>query len=221
MWALKAVAKACGKRPTDVLAHPEYLRVILKEAAPESVGLGRAVWNNARSLFGKALAWAGFASIPAHYMAPLAPAWLELRGKLPAGKNALRFQLDRLFHYCSAQRIGPDEVNDDVLTAFHHALVTESIVKQPYEIYRGAAKSWNNAVERIAGWPQQRLTVPSRARVFSEPWGTFPPTLRRTSRLICAGQRGWTSVTITSPARNVQPRSTPGANSYASSRRRC
>ena len=64
-----------------------------------------------------------------------------------------------------------------MLARFHRALVTESIVRDPYEIYRGAAKSWNNAAERIADWPQRRLTVPSRQTTFSLPWSAFPPNL--------------------------------------------
>ena len=53
----------------------------------------------------------------------------------------------------------------------------ESIVLNPYETYRGAAKSWNNAAERIPGWPSQRLSVPSRQTTFSLPWSAFPATL--------------------------------------------
>src|SRR5262249_11456079 len=148
--------------PADIVAHPEFLRVVMKEAAPESIGLGRAAWNNVRSLLGKALEWTGLAAMPAHYQAAFAPAWAALREKLPPGKVAIRFQLERLAHYCSAQGIAPDEVSDEVLTAFYEALVSESIVRFPHEIYRGTAKSWNNAVDQIVGWPQQRLTVPSR-----------------------------------------------------------
>lgn len=77
-------------------------------------------------------------------------------------------------HYSSAQGIAPSEISDEVLASFQDALVTESIVPDPYEIYRGATKSWNNAAEHIPEWPQQRLTVPSRARTFSLPWGRLP-----------------------------------------------
>ena len=91
--------------------------------------------------------------------------------------TALSFQLSRLFHWASAQGIEPSEIDDEVLDSFCRDLVAESIVRDPYEIYRGAAKSWNNAAERIAGWPQLRLTVPSRQKIFSLPWSAFPPTL--------------------------------------------
>jgi hypothetical protein len=185
MWALNAVARAAAKEPAEIVAHAEFLRAAMAKAAPESIGLSRAGWNNARSLLGKVLQWAGLASMPTHYLAPLEPAWAALRDKLPQGKNALKFQLDRLFHYCSAQGVGPDEVNDEVLSTFHDELVGESIVRYPYEIYRGAAKSWNNAADRIPGWPQQRITVPSRQQLFTYDWDTFPPSLKEDVEAYC------------------------------------
>jgi integrase len=175
-WALRAVGRAVDKEPAAIPAHPEALRKLLDRAAPAATGITRPGWNNARSLTGKVLKWAGLASVPGHYQAALTPAWQELRAKLPSG-TALRDQPSRFFHYASATGIEPAEVNDKVLDQFHHALVAESIVRNPYEIFRGTAKSWNNAVDRIPEWPQQRLTVPSRARVFSLPWGDFPSSL--------------------------------------------
>jgi integrase len=185
MWALRAVARAVDKKPAEIVAHPEFLRAIMGSAAPESIGLSRAAWNNARSWTGKALEWAGLASMPAHYQAPFTPAWENLWETLPPGKTTLRMELARLFHYASARGIAPDEVDNNVLSAFYHALVAESIVKEPYEIYRGAAKSWNNAAERIPGWPQQRLTVPSRQELFSYDWHAFPASLRQDVDAYC------------------------------------
>lgn len=177
MWALRAVARASGKEPIAVLAHPDFLRKLLKRATPATIGLSPAAWNNARSLSGKALEWAGITTMPRHYQAPFAPSWAALWALLPPGKNALRMQLSRLFHYGSAQGISPCELSDTVITSFHEAIVAESAVALPYEIYRGTAKSWNNAAERIPGWPQIRLTVPSRQNLFCLPWDAFPPSL--------------------------------------------
>jgi integrase len=175
-WALRAVARTVGKDPVAVPAHPEFLRKLLERAAPAAMGISRAGWNNARSLMGKVLEWAGLASIPSHYQGPLTSAWQELRVKLPSG-TALRDQPSRLFHFASGQGIEPADMDDEVLERFHQALVTESIVRNPYEICRGAAKSWNNAAARVPGWPQRRLTVPSRQKIFTLPWAAFPPTL--------------------------------------------
>ena len=177
IWALRLIARAAGKAQTQIPAHPEYLRPIFRKSAPASLGITKATWNNARSLAGKALEWAGIASMPAHYQAAFAPEWADLWQLLPTGTNAMRCGLSRLMHFCSAQGIHPGQVNDEVLTVFHDALITESIVEQPYLIYRGAARSWNNASEQIISWPQHRLTVPSLRRTFSLPLNQFPSTL--------------------------------------------
>jgi integrase len=189
-WSLRAVARAIGSEPTAVPAHPEFLNKLLDRAAPASLGISRLAWNNARSLCGKVLEWAGLASMPGHYQAPFAPDWAALWSKLQPS-TAVSFQLARLFHYCSAQRISPNEVDDGVLAAFYRALIAESIVRLPYEIYRGAAKSWNNAADRILGWPQQRLTVPSRrVPVFCLPWSAFPATLQIDVETYCRRAAG-------------------------------
>jgi len=174
-WALRAIARAVAKEPAAVPAHPEFLRKLLDRAAPASLNMTRPAWNNARSLASKALEWGGFTSMPGHYQAPFAPAWAVLWEKLPPD-TALSFQLSRLFHYASAQGILPATINDGVLAAFHEALVTESLVRNPYEIYRGAVKSWNNAADRIPGWPQQRLDFAKRRKTFSLAWSAFPPS---------------------------------------------
>jgi len=174
-WAFRAVARAIGKEPTAVPAHPEFLRKALDQAAPASVGLSHRAWNNARSLAGKALHRAGLTSIPNHYQAAFSPAWSELWARLPNG-TALSFQLSRFFHFCSAQGIEPDHVNNEVLDRFSLALVQESIVRDPLEVYRGAIKSWNNAADRIPGWPHQRLNFAKRRKIFSLPWSAFPQT---------------------------------------------
>src|SRR4051812_15113675 len=190
VWALKALPRSVGKDPAAIPAHPEFLRAIFKRAAPASVGLKRAAWNNVGSLIGKALEWAGLASMSGHYQAPFAPEWQQHWDQLPAGKTAMRMQLSRLLHFCSAQAIAPMDVNDEVLTAFHEALITESIVDLPYEIYRGSARSWNNALETIPGWPQQRLTVPSRQRLFTMPWSTYPSSLEDDVEAYCRRAKG-------------------------------
>ncbi len=76
-WALRVVARAVGKDPAAVPAHPEFLCRMMEIAAPASIGLTGPSWNNARSLLGKALEWAGLAAMPAHYQAPFSPAWAD------------------------------------------------------------------------------------------------------------------------------------------------
>src|SRR4051794_341860 len=72
VWALNALARSAEKDPAAIPAHPEFLRGLFRRAAPASVGLKQAAWNNVRHLIRKVLDWAGLASMPGHYQAPFA-----------------------------------------------------------------------------------------------------------------------------------------------------
>jgi hypothetical protein len=125
----------------------------------------------------KAMAWSGLISVPGRYQTPFTAEWQSLWSLLPA-RQALARQLGRFFHYCSANDIRFRDIDDAVLCRFHEALVQESLIGKPYEAYRGAAKSWNNAREQIPGWPQTLVTVPSkRDKPFCLPWSAFPASL--------------------------------------------
>jgi integrase len=177
VWAVRTLARVAGKELAAIPAHPDFLRRLLARAAPASRGLGPGAWNNAKSLAGKAMEWSGLVNIPGHYMAPYTPEWQRLWSMLPAN-TALAVQLSRLFHYGSANGIRPADVNDDVLRQYHAALKDESLIANHYEAYRGAAKSWNNALAQIPGWPGGPVNVPSkRPEPFSLPWAAFPSSL--------------------------------------------
>jgi integrase len=179
LWALKLLPRIDGKDKTEIPAHPKFIRMLLRGTSPEALGISRPAFNNARSLIGKALRYFGLASIPGHYQAAFTQPWAELWHKLPPGRQAvLRMQLGRSFHYFSAQGIMPSEVCDKHLKEFYEALISESIVKRPYDIYRKVTKSWNYARDHIAGWPRQQLTVPSQRKDFSYSWPVFPPSFQ-------------------------------------------
>jgi integrase len=177
-WALRIMARVAGQEPTAVPAHPDFLRRVKARAAPKALGLGSGAWNNAKSLTDKAMTWAGLITIPGHYQAPFSAPWAALWCQLPP-KSALTYQLSRLFHYCSANAIQPADLTDETLQQFYDDLAEESLVENPYGVFRGAAKSWNNALARVPGWPGGPVSLPSkRPPPFALPWSTFPETLR-------------------------------------------
>jgi integrase len=175
-WGLRAMARAVGKDPSEVPAHPKYLRYLINRAVPERIGVRSKAWNNVCSFCRAALRWAKLATMPAHYRGPLTPKWATHRDKLP--ERALGMRLSRLFHFCSAEGIDPEAVNDAILAFFHDAMDAESIVRNSDDVFARTAKAWNRAAQLVPEWPQQRLTVPSRRRTFSLPWGAFPESLQ-------------------------------------------
>jgi hypothetical protein len=72
-WGLRTVARAVGKDPATIPAHPEFLGKLLDRATPAAIGIKRGAWDNARSLVGQVLERAGLISVPGHYQAPLTP----------------------------------------------------------------------------------------------------------------------------------------------------
>jgi hypothetical protein len=158
-------------------AHPAFLRSLLQRAAPSSIGLSRPAWNNARLLMYKTLEWTGLASIPGHYQAPLSSTWAALAIRLPPD-TALSYQLSRFFHYASAQSIEPDDITDKILESFYQALMEESVVRlRPTRSTAALQNRGTTLSTAFRAGHNSRLTVPSRARVFSLPWNAFPPGL--------------------------------------------
>ena len=87
MWALKTVARAAAKDPAEVLAHPQFVRKLMQRAAPGSIGLTRASWNNARSLLGKVLEWAGLRENASALSGAVRPSLARSDGQASWGKG--------------------------------------------------------------------------------------------------------------------------------------
>ncbi len=176
--ALNSLARIFGHDPVGVPAHTRFLRGRMKDVVPAAHDVGAARWANVRSLVAAALQHLGLASLPGRYTAPLTEAWQKLWDTLPPGKG-LRCRLSRLLHYCSANGIDPDTVDDTLLDRFGAALADESLVKYPREIHRIAILGWNAAAADIPEWPQRQLRpLPSaKAQGYILPWSAFPAGL--------------------------------------------
>jgi len=76
--AVRTLAKALGRRPEEIPAHPAYLQQRLKGFSPAMAGLTPRRWRNILSLTRAALKQAGFATVPGRYCGVLTPAWTDL-----------------------------------------------------------------------------------------------------------------------------------------------
>src|SRR5262249_1690380 len=172
--ALNCLARIMGCDPAAMPAHPRLLQGRMKDVVPAAHGVRAARWSNVRSLVAAVLQHLGLAALPGRYTAPLTAEWQSLWDALPPGKG-LRCRLSRLLHYCSANGIGPNEVDDPLMARFGAALANESLVRYPREIYRIAILGWNVAVANTPGWPQQNLTPLPSAKPdgYVLPWSAF------------------------------------------------
>ncbi len=174
--ALNTLARALGKRPDEVPAHPGYLRKRLKDFTPAMAGLKPGRWHNVMTLFRFARKHAGLARMPGRYTEPLAPDWAELYRHLNSPKT--RYGLSRFSRYCGVAGIAPDQVNDQVMGSFAEDLMNDEVTKKPKTIHRSTCILWNRAVATIPAWPKRLLSVPDYQKAYVVPWATFPASLK-------------------------------------------
>src|SRR5262249_52974583 len=98
-------------------------------------------------------------------------------------------KLSRFARFCSSRGLTPEEVNDEVLTAFGEMLLC-SAVGRPKQVHRDACLTWNRMVDRIRGWPAVRLTVPHNARTYALPLEAFPQSFGTDLKAYLDHQRG-------------------------------
>ena len=91
---------------------------------------------------------------------PLSEEWAALYANVPDDHgNGWKASLGRLISYCSDNDYLPGAVCDRLIERFEWTLKTTSLRGRPNDIVRGAIRRWNEAVDRLPGWPQQRLTL--------------------------------------------------------------
>jgi integrase len=176
---LRRVAKALGSPPEVVPADPTWLRPRLERVAPASLGLSAKSWSNALSDVRAALVLFGCVRRRYNRKADLSPPWREQWDSvLTSGDRTLRPALSRFVYFLNSLDIPPENVSDEHVAAYRDALAADEIRKSPTEVYRNAILAWNLAGKRISGWPQQRLSLPSRTNRIKLPIDTFPASFR-------------------------------------------
>jgi len=162
------------KRPLHQLpAHPRFYRDVLSDLHPEHCGFSESRIRNIKSDVRFALRHTGCIGDGHTYMAPFTEEWRSLWDAAePYG--SLRRYISRLMHYCSANGIAPEDVDDAVSETFLTAMIEESFIKDPVTTHRGIIHLWNKAVDIVPGWPQRVLTVPRYKKTYTIPLDEFP-----------------------------------------------
>jgi integrase len=170
--AVRGVGRALGLPLESTPARLDQLRRQLARVRPTAHGFSKSRWTTVRSQFTTALRLAGFELLPGRSLAKLTEDWARLHEQLPS--KMLRHSLSRLLHYCSAQGLAPEKVDDAVFERFQVALLESSLVKQPEKIVQRSKVCWNQAVDAVPGWPQHELDIPSRRNWYALPLAAFP-----------------------------------------------
>ena len=124
------------------------------------VGLTKSSWSSVLSRLLKGLQRSDVKVMATRRVKPLQGAWDQLYRALK--ENGRQASLSRMIGYLSDNGVCPAEVTDAIVERF--AWDTTSLRGNPTVIVRSAIRSWNDAVDAVPGWPQQRLTLADRKR---------------------------------------------------------
>jgi hypothetical protein len=175
--SLGALGKLMNRDLANLPASPGYYRKMFKGLHPEHCGLTRSRIRNIKSDVLFALKRAGCIDQGHTYMAPLTREWQALwELAMVAGRK--RVYVSRMMHYCSAQGIAPEDVDDAVAEQLKVALIDESFVENPVRTHKGILRMWNTLVDCVPDWPQTRLTIANDRDDYSIPLERFPRSLQ-------------------------------------------
>ena len=170
--AVRQVARFLGGLPSDVPANLEALKRALSLLTPAAADMTPSRLRNVRALLTAALALTGAKVVRRRRMVGLEPSWLALLKRV--GDRYERARLSRFFSYASANGIEPDQVGDQVVTAFAENLKRNSLLERQTQIVRDLCLAWNRCAEGIEGWPAAQLTALNRRRDYALPPTTYP-----------------------------------------------
>jgi integrase len=185
--AVRVMGRLFGQPLTEIPADPRLLRARITQITATSAGLSEARWRNVKSLFNAALAIVGASAMGRRSNAALEPEWRDLITRIPDRYD--RAKLSKFARFCSQRGLTPEEVNDEVLTAFGEMLL-RSAVERPKQVHRDAALTWNRMLDRIKGWPPVRFTVPNNKRTYALPLDAFPRSFGTDLEAYLDRQRG-------------------------------
>ena len=175
LCSLRQIAKLLD-RPTEVIpARWQAVRVSIGQLHHARVGVTAKTLANHRSNARAALCWFGKEQGIPQQGAPLSPEWARFIAELD---TPTRQRLYNLVRYCSARRIGPSSVNDEIFAEYWRyrgemtGLATHNTMK------RFIVRAWNACAATKIGLRLQRLTEPP-LKTVQPAWEKFPAGLRR------------------------------------------
>lgn len=174
--ALNTVGRALTLPLDAIPSAPAILRARLDQVRPAALGIKPQSWANTRSRLLKALRLTGVPVMAGRNIGVYTPEWQQLKDRVP-GKYA-RCKLSRLFSFCSARGIAPEDVTAATFEAYRTSVEHESLRARHTQAFRETVLAWNAARETIPGWPDVVVPVPDRRDWYALPWSTFPPSLK-------------------------------------------
>jgi integrase-like protein len=199
-WICSArqIAKSLD-RPTAVIpARWQAVRNLVAQLHHARIGVTAKTLSNHKSNIRAALRWLGEEQGVPQRGAPLSPEWTRFVADLD---RPTRQRLYNLVRYCSARRIGPSSVNDEIFSEYWRYRGDNTGLATHNTMRRFIARAWNAFAAATIGLPLQRLTEPP-LKTAEPAWEKFPAMLRRD---IDAYLDGFAKVHRTLSGKRIQP----------------
>ncbi len=162
--------------PAETLPFSEsHLEALIKPLSPSVLGIAPKTLANAIADARFTLSHYGLRPVRPWLLLP--PAWSQLEAIIE--QAFLRMNVKRLLRFCAAHGLLPSAVNPQIVPAFIAAVEADIRVANPALIARRALRAWNAlATGHADQWPQVRLSMPRRRKIWGRRW-TEVPALER------------------------------------------
>jgi len=210
--AIHTLAKWLGRVPSEIPAHPAFLRQCSARLNPVALGISKGRLQNVRSLLKRALHLLGIGPAGATWLVPLTPPWQALYDAIPTPYD--RELLARFLRFCTGRGCGPEQVDDATVTAFREALEAEDLTAKPFTAAQSAVRIWNRMGETVPGWPQHRLSRLRRSQRYTLTWDDLPDLLVADVEQYLALQAGADPTHPLAPPRPLKPLSMQALRRY-------
>ncbi len=206
--ALRFLSETAGQDLTRVPARPRDLRELFAGLSAPKLGVSAKRLTNVRSLVGRARDDAQAAARPRDPKPPINAEWTALLETVPW--RQYRWGLNRLARYCTQCGIQPENVSGDTLGKLRTHLEQESVIKKPPLILKQTIGFWNRCQREVAGWPEVRLSSPTKPEVFMLPLDAFPEGLSRDVETWAARMQAADPFDPKTPVRAMRPSTIQG-----------
>lgn len=172
--AIKRIATHLNLPPADLPTDAPSLRKLLATLHPAQIGVSAKSLSNVKTALTKALQSSG-------YLPPFDPkgqqtaAWQAFHSSCEAKHQV--FALARFVNYCNHRNIEPNDVTDEVMSAFHDYLDERLLGKEPAKLCKETVQTWNGIVSR-QGLPLAKLSYQKSGQYCSRPLTSYPQSLQ-------------------------------------------
>lgn len=171
--AIRSTAKWVGRDANSIPVDPQELRKLYNRLSPGGLKVSRKRISNVKSAVLAAVRAAGI--LPRQrYVDTFTAEWKQIWDHLTVPEKR---QLSRMFRFCSAIGVVPEEFDEATSALFLKHLVEETLTRSPKVVHQNACRRWNGLHARLPNFPGRPVVVPRYLKTLCLPREEFLPQL--------------------------------------------